>query len=248
MVEFCAALTSLFALRYLPENNPARPAALPTTAGVEPAEQRADRALEHRRTALEHRLLHQSASLKQFAGAQVEQAAVAVVKLPAWLSLGLTADDGTARMDAIIDAIKQTIQHSGLSYAALLDDQIVLAAFSVEPNSIAADAQVVAFASLEIRNHLAKVTTGWGEGSEFRIALDVGPIMVSHLAEGSARSLWGGAIGVAKVLAATGSRRAIIASETGYDILAGHFLFRQRGTYFLPETGTMRTFTLVGAL
>ena len=45
-----------------------------------------------------------------------------------------------------------------------------------------------------------------------------------------------------------GSRRAITVSEVAYQILAGDFLFRQRGTYFLPETGTMRTFVLVGAL
>jgi hypothetical protein len=55
-------------------------------------------------------------------------------------------------------------------------------------------------------------------------------------------------VGVAKVLAASGSRRAIVASEAAYHILSGDFLFRQRGTYFLPETGTMRTFVLVGAL
>ena len=66
--------------------------------------------------------------------------------------------------------------------------------------------------------------------------------------EGAERSLWGGAIGVAKILAASGSRRAITVSEAAYQILSGDFLFRQRGTYFLPETGTMRTFVLVGAL
>ena len=61
-------------------------------------------------------------------------------------------------------------------------------------------------------------------------------------------SLWGGAIGVAKILAATAGRHSITASETTYDILSSDFLFRPRGSYFLPETGTMRTFVLVGRL
>jgi hypothetical protein len=244
LVEFCAALASLFALRYLSGSNAVTSMA-PPTAGVE---QRTNRALGHRRTALEYRLLRQSASMAKFAAAQVEQAAVAVVKLPEWLSLGLTTEGGAARMDAMIVETRRTVEHSDLSYAALLDDQIVLAAFSGDPTSIAADAQAVALAALGIRDRLVELSAGWGDGSEFRMALDVGPVMVSGLEEGAARSLWGGAIGVAKVLAAAGSRRAIIASETAYDILSGNFLFRQRGSYFLPETGTMRTFVLVGAL
>jgi hypothetical protein len=60
--------------------------------------------------------------------------------------------------------------------------------------------------------------------------------------------LWGGAIGVAKVLAASGSRRAITVSEAAYHLLSADFLLRQRGSYFLPETGPMRTFVLAGAL
>jgi class 3 adenylate cyclase len=111
-----------------------------------------------------------------------------------------------------------------------------------------ADAGQAAAAAIDIRDRLVDLTSGWGDGAGFRIALDVGPVMVSPAGDGSGRSLWGGAIAVAKVLAATGRRRAIIASETAYTVLAGTFLFRQRGTYFLPETGTMRTFVLVGAL
>jgi len=60
------------------------------------------------------------------------------------------------------------------------------------------------------------------------------------------RNLWGGAVGVAKVLAATTARHTIAASETAYELLSGQFLFRARGSYFLPETGNMRTFVMVG--
>ena len=46
----------------------------------------------------------------------------------------------------------------------------------------------------------------------------------------------------------TPARRTIVASETAYEMLSDHFLFRPRGSYFLPETGNMRTFVLVGRI
>ena len=46
----------------------------------------------------------------------------------------------------------------------------------------------------------------------------------------------------------TAARHTITASETAYDLLSSDFLFRPRGSYFLPETGTMRTFVLVGRI
>ena len=141
-----------------------------------------------------------------------------------------------------------SVGRSDVAYAALLDDQVVLAAFSGGRQSVAVDARVLALAAVDVRDRLVDLTAGWGEGSEFRIAIDIGPVMTSTFGADAERSLWGGAVGVAKVLAASGSRRAIIVSEAAYHVLSGDFLFRQRGTYFLPETGRMRTFVLVGAL
>ena len=34
--------------------------------------------------------------------------------------------------------------------------------------------------------------------------------------------------------------------QKAYEVLSDDFLFRPRGSYFLPETGTMRTFVMVG--
>jgi adenylate cyclase len=244
MAEFCTALASLLALRYLGGGTAA------AAAAADPgkvAEQKVERAFGRRQAALEHRLLHHSSSLAELAPGALDRAAVAVIKLPEWLSLGPRAEGGSARMDTVIDEIRRALARSGVDYAALLDDQVVLVAFSAGPQAGAEDAGQAAATAIDIRDRLVELTSGWGAGSEFRIALDVGPVMVSPC-EGSGHSLWGGAIAVAKVLAASGRRRAITASETAYSVLSGAFLFRQRGTYFLPETGTMRTFVLVGAL
>jgi hypothetical protein len=248
LAEFCTALASLFALRYLGGSLP-QPDAPGAVAATAPpvGEQRVERALGQRQAALEHRLLHSSTSMAGLAVGELSQAAVAVIKLPEWLPLGRSDGGGGARMDAVVDDIRREIARSGVDHAALLDDQVVLVAFSGGPGAIAADARLVALAAIELRDRLIERTSGWGDGAQFRIAIDVGPVMVSPFGDG-ARNLWGGAIAVAKVLAASGSRRAITASETAYGVLSGDFLFRQRGTYFLPETGTMRTFVLVGAL
>src|SRR5258708_1168494 len=62
------------------------------------------------------------------------------------------------------------------------------------------------------------------------------------------RKVGGGGVGIAKILAATAARHTIMASETAYERLASHFLLRPRGVYFLPETGDMRTFIVIGRL
>ena len=155
-------------------------------------------------------------------------------------------------MDAILHELRLAIEQSGVSYAALLDDQIVLATFTPREDgkdSVGEDARCVATAVLDLRDRLIKLEEKWNVNLDFRLAVDVGTIMTSTIAtEPPSRNLWGGAIGIAKVLAATAGRHTIAASETTYDILSGDFLFRPRGSYFLPETGTMRTFVLVGRL
>lgn len=252
--EFCGALAGLMAVRFRPQHA-AAPVAAATAGAADShrtvAQQKVDLALTARKTALDHILLHRSISVDQLAGGRIDAAAVAVVKLPDWLSTSQRATENghAARMDAMVEAIRDSIEGSGLAYAALLDDMVVLAAFSGEPGSIATDTRVAAMAAIDLRDRLTDLTASWGPESEFRLAIDIGPIMVSSAAGHPAgRNLWGGAIGVAKILAASGGRRAITTSEATYLVLSNDFLFRQRGAFFLPETGVMQTFVLVGEL
>ena len=255
LTEFCGALASLLALRFRPHD--AGPPAAATIAAPEAedaqraAQQKVDRALAARKTALDRTLLHRSISVDAMASGRIDQAAVAVVKLPDWLATGQRGAENSsaARMDAMVEEIRSAIERSGLAYAALLDDMVVLAAFSGDAESIAIDARVTAMAAIDLRDRLADLTASWGPESEFRLAIDIGPIMVSSAAGHPAgRNLWGGAIGVARILASTGGRRAITVSEATYLVLSNDFLFRQVGAFFLPETGPMQTFLLVGEL
>lgn len=253
LAAFCDSLATLLALRFAAASGQGAVSTLvaPTVAATMPAsseEEHPDN-FAQRQARLEHTLLHEGASLEEMAESMIGRAAVGVVKLPDWTSVAQRPADGDARtaMDAIVRELRRTIERSGVTYAAMLDDQIVLAAFSPEGGTIAADARCVATAILDARDCLIDLEEKWGISLDFRLAVDIGTIMTSTVAtDPPTRNLWGGALGVAKVLAATAGRRSVAASETTYDLLSGDFLFRPRGSYFLPETGTMRTFVLVG--
>jgi adenylate cyclase len=249
LATFCDALSTLLALRFtaaIPGS--AAPAAV-AAALPPPAEERPPDSFLQRQARLERTLLQQGAVLEELREASVDRAAVGVVKLPTWTSVTQKPSDSEQRtaMDAIVQELSLSIEKSGATYAALLDDQIVVAAFSAHADSIGENARCVATALLALRDRLITFEDDWGTNLDFRLALDVGTVMVSTVGtEPPTRSLWGGALGVAKVLAAAAGRRSIAASETAYEVLSEDFLFRARGSYFLPETGTMRTFVMVG--
>jgi len=251
LAAFCDALAILLALRFTAAGGSAATASPPAIAAAmaPPVGDRPQDSFTQRQARLERTLLQQGASLEEMRESRIDKAAVAVVKLPDWTTVAQRPTNSGERtaMDAIIHELRRTIDRSGVTYAALLDDQIVLAAFSPEDGSIASDARCVATAALDLRDCLIELEDRWGTNLDFRFAIDIGTIMTSTVGtDPPTRNLWGGALGVAKVLAAAAGRRSITVSETTYDILSGDFLFRARGSYFLPETGTMRTFVLVG--
>ena len=223
--------------------------ALAAAALAPPAEERPPDSFLQRQARLERTLLQQGVALEDVREASVDRAAVGVIKLPTWTSVTQRPSNGGQRtaMDEIVHELRLSIEQSGATYAALLDDQIVVAAFSPEADSVGENARCVATAMLALRDRLIEFEDQWGTSLDFRLAIDIGTVMVSTVGtEPPTRSLWGGALGVAKVLAATAGRRSVAASETAYEVLSDDFLFRPRGSYFLPETGTMRTFVMVG--
>lgn len=252
---FCDALSILLGLRFTAATSePTTADTAPTAASkaaVEPSptEERALDSFAQREARLERSMLQQGAALEHVREASIDRAAVGVVKLPPWTTVAQRPHDSGERtaMDAIVHELRRLIERSGVTYATLLDDEIVLAAFSTDGGKIAEDARCIATTILALRDRLIEFEDRWSITLDFRLAIDVGTVMASTVGtEPPTRNLWGGALTVAKVLATTASRRSIAASETTYDILAGDFLFRPRGSYFLPETGTMRTFVMVG--
>jgi len=252
MAAFCDALSILLALRFA--------AGAPSAAAVSPASNldspaqdviKPPDAAVQRQARLERILFQHNASLDSLGKGVVANAAVGVVKLPDWTTVVQQPPDASGRpaMDAITKEMRDVVERSDVSYAALLDDEIVLAAFSSDPAQAPRNAALVAIAMLEMRDRLTGLEDKWGIDLDFRFAMDVGSVMASAIASDPPnRNLWGGAVSIAKILAATAARHTIAASETAYELLASQFLLRPRGIYFLPETGNMRTFIMLGRL
>ena len=259
LAAFCDALSVVLALRYAAADAPSA-AATPRAAAVAAAvaaaaptssKPAAPASALQRQTRLERTLLQHNAALESLSESAIDHAVVGVIKLPDWTTVAQRPPDSSERtaMDAIVGELRRAIERSSVSYAALLDDQIVLAAFSPDKAELASNAHCMASAVLELRDCLLELEDKWNTSLDFRLAIDVGTVMSSAVGtEPPSRNLWGGAVGVAKVLAGTAARRTIAASETAYELLSDGFLFRPRGSYFLPETGNMRTFVLVGRI
>jgi len=254
LATFCDALASLLALRFAASTAPPSPVPRqmatpePTAATAMPTKTSAERTAQ-RQARLERTLLQNNAPFDKLGESLIDKAAIGVVKLPEWTSVAQRPADGGLRttMDSLVQEIRGIVEQSGISYAALLDDQIILAAFSTD--AIAADAHAVAQVALDLRDRLLSLEEKWDLSLGCRLAIDVGSVMTSTVGtDPPSRNLWGGAVSVARVLASSAGRRSIAASEAAYDLLSDDFLFRSRGSYFLPETGTMRTFVLVGRI
>lgn len=259
LAVFCDALSILLALRFTAAAAPTSGAtqasvvAAATQAAAadkdEPAE--AQDSFAQRQTRLERTLLAHNAPMESLIESAIDRAAIGVIKLPNWTTVAQRPSDTGQRtaMDTIVQELRRSIETSGVCYAALLDDQIVLAAFLRDRRSVEGHAMCMATAMLELRDRLIELEDRWGTSLDFRLAIDIGTVMASTVGtDPPSRNLWGGSVGVAKVLAGTTGRRTIAASETAYDLLSNKFLFRARGSYFLPETGNMRTFVMVGRI
>jgi hypothetical protein len=253
MAPFCEALSILLALRFsaAAPATPMAPSAVPNPVAPGQGDAKTADAFAQRQARLEVVLFQNSALPESSDTTSLANAAVGVVKLPNWATVAQQPADagGHTAMDAILRDVRGAVELSDVSYAALLDDEIVLAAFSADPEQAPRDAALVAMATLELRDRLTRLEDKWGIDLDFRLAMDVGTVMTSAVAaDPPSRNLWGGAVGIARILAATAARHTITASETAYELLASQFLLRPRGTYFLPETGNMRTFIMVGRL
>jgi adenylate cyclase len=84
---------------------------------------------------------------------------------------------------------------------------------------------------------------------EFRLGIDCG-FAVGRSIGGTPRlfNLWGEAVRTARTMATTAFPGSIQTSERAYLRLRQSFLFRPRGSFYLPAVGSVQTFILAGRL
>jgi adenylate cyclase len=84
---------------------------------------------------------------------------------------------------------------------------------------------------------------------EFRIGIDTGGVMGCQVgSEQKEYNIWGESVRFASRMAESGVPGGIQVSQTTYQRLRSHYLFKVRGRYYLPNIGETITYLLTGRI
>jgi adenylate cyclase len=173
--------------------------------------------------------------------------AALVLRLSGPLALAKKAGEGEAGLAArIAELLQEAFAEHGVTYLKFVGQEAIAAAGLEEDE----DAMTrIAEAAIAVRDQLSLLTDLAGAGAEFRIGLGFGSAFGCLVGrEQQQFNLWGDAIETAEIMARSAAAGAIQASAGAYARLRQDFLFRPRGSFYLPGIGQSRTFVLAGQL
>jgi adenylate cyclase len=161
-----------------------------------------------------------------------------------------SATDGIQQselIDALVCAVQQSAAEQEIPYLKLVGCNIVGAAgFTAGDEGAAARIANTAVAS---RDKVSALFNAHGLAPNFRLGIDSGVVIGRAVGtEPALFNLWGEAVQIAQTMAAAALPGGIQASEAAYERLRHGFLFRPRGTFYLPAVGRAQTFVLAGRL
>ncbi|HXQ53883.1 MAG TPA: adenylate/guanylate cyclase domain-containing protein [Stellaceae bacterium] len=149
--------------------------------------------------------------------------------------------------DEIARILQQVAAEHGIPYLKLVGHEVVAAAGFGKAD--AAAASLIADAALAVRDRCAALFEDSKHVADFQIGIDCGAAIGSIVgSEPRMFNLWGDAVTVAQTMAASALPGTVQATEAAYRRLRHDFLFRQRGSFYLPQVGEARTFVLAGRL
>jgi adenylate cyclase len=124
----------------------------------------------------------------------------------------------------------------------------VIAAAGFGPAEQAA-ATAIADVALAVRDRCIVLFDESERAHEFQIGIDCS-IAIGGAVGSDPRifNLWGEAVRSAETMAASAPVGTVQATEAAYRQLRQDFLFRPRGSFYLPNVGATRTFVLAGRL
>jgi len=174
--------------------------------------------------------------------------AVLALRVTDPLALARPGPDGAPLAEALTALLQEAASAHGLAYLRLSGEEAVAAAgFSREEAGPAA-AHRLAAAAIDLRERCHALFEAAREPPAFRIGLDLGVAIGGAVGQGPRFfNLWGDAVRTAQHLAASAPEGAIQASGALQSALPRGFLFRPRGSFYLPRVGEMRAFILAGA-
>jgi class 3 adenylate cyclase len=173
---------------------------------------------------------------------------VMVLHLSGSLALAKKTGAGDTGMAVqIAELLQEVAAEHGVTYLKFVGQEAIAAA-GFEKHDEEAMTRIAA-AAVAIRDHLSRMVETGGLGSEFRIGLGFGAgygCLVGR--ERQQFNLWGEALETANMMAHSAAPGAIQATAAAYTRLRQDFLFRPRGSFYLPGIGQSHTFVLAGQL
>ena len=151
----------------------------------------------------------------------------------------------------VADEVARAVQDAGrrfeIPYLKILGHALVAAAGFV-PGADAREAAIrLADAALSIRDVCLQSMERADLDAFFHVGLDVGRAVGRELGEPAVFNLWGDAVRMAELMASSSPEPGSVqVTEAAYLQLREHFLFRQRGRFYMPRVGVARTFVLAG--
>jgi class 3 adenylate cyclase len=150
--------------------------------------------------------------------------------------------------DRIAEALQEIAEQQNIPYMKFVSQEVVAAAgFDAEDDKAILR---IAEAALEAREHCLELFEDCGQQPVFRIGIDHGIAIGSQVGRHPRLfNLWGEAVRTADIMATSAIGAASIqVSEAAYQLLRHQFLFRPRGSFYLPRVGAARTFILASRL
>lgn len=147
----------------------------------------------------------------------------------------------------ISECLQEIAGEHGITYLKFVGQNAIAAAGFERQDEEAMN--WIAALAIAARDRLSALTDIAGPGAEFRIGLGFGGCYGCLVGrERQQFNLWGEALETADLMARSAAPGAIQASAGAYARLRQDFLFRPRGTFYLPGVGQSRTFVLAGQL
>jgi len=238
--DFLRAVTNMAAIRMA-----VAPAAAPLR---ESAQTTMPKVTEVGERHLSSELALRGIELTSLAGETYPSVAVMALKLGDTAAIASRCPNADSTLaDAIACTLQKLATEHDIPYMKLTGYDLVAAAGLVSADTTAT--QRIADMALAVRETCLQLFDAAGHSPSFRIGLGYGIAMGGSMGhEPRVFNLWGEAVTTADTMAASAMPGVIQATASVHDKLARDFLFRLRGSFYLPRVGSIQTFILASRL
>jgi len=158
------------------------------------------------------------------------------------------AAGGLCALQCLADTIRVQAERCGIRHWLLRGDVVVAAAEAADAGDAARAAHAVADFALALQPACRDLARAAGGRTGFRAGIDVGPAFAAAAGSDGEATIWGEACRLAAGMAESAPVSAIQLTEAAYAYLAGDYLLRRRGSFFVDEVGEIATYILTGRL